>query len=92
MKLINFKKKNITFDIKDIESLAKSFCNLERIEILDCKLNDEIVYTLLSNLQYLSKESLDILGIFRFFFKLFFFNYFSLRFANFSKMGTYFIF
>ena len=56
LKLMNFKKKNIDFDIKDVESLAKSFCNLECIEILDCKLNDEIVYTLLSNLQKLSKN------------------------------------
>lgn len=55
LKLANFKKKSITFDIKDVESLAKSFCNLDSIEILDCELNDEIVYTLLSNLQKLSK-------------------------------------
>ena len=53
---MNYKKKEITFDIKDVESLAKSFCNLESIEILDCELNDEIVYTLLSNLQKLSKN------------------------------------
>jgi hypothetical protein len=56
LRLMNYKKKEITFDIKDVESLAKSFCNLESIEILDCELNDEIVYTLLSNLQKLSKN------------------------------------
>ena len=50
LKLINSQKKSIKFDIKDVESLAKSFSNLETIEIQDCDLSDEIVFVLLSNL------------------------------------------
>ena len=50
LKLINSQKKGIKFDIKDIESLAKNFCNLETLEIQECELSDEIAFVLLSNL------------------------------------------
>lgn len=67
LKIINEKNSEYLFDIKDIESIASSFPNLEALEFESCKLDDKIAFVLISSLPELSKKKFFFFFIKKFF-------------------------